>query len=32
MTSGRSCAERFYQPHEEIINGSWTFPAFEPVE
>ncbi len=31
ITPGWSYAVRMYQPDEEIINGSWTFPAFEPV-
>ena len=31
ITPGWSYAVRMYQPHEEIIDGSWTFPAFEPV-
>ena len=31
ITPGWSYAVRLYQPREEILNGSWTFPAFQPV-
>ena len=31
ITPGWSYAVRLYQPREEILNGSWTFPSFEPV-
>ena len=31
VTPGWSYAVRLYQPREEIINGSWSFPSFEPV-
>ncbi|MEA3278945.1 MAG: DUF1214 domain-containing protein [Pseudomonadota bacterium] len=32
VTPGWSYAVRLYQPREEILDGSWTFPAFEPVK
>jgi hypothetical protein len=32
VTPGWSYAVRLYQPREEILDGSWTFPAFEPVQ
>ena len=31
VTPGWSYAVRLYQPREDILNGSWTFPSFEPV-
>lgn len=31
ITPGWSYAVRLYQPREEILDGSWTFPAFEPA-
>ena len=31
ITPGWSYAVRLYQPREDILNGSWTFPSFEPV-
>ena len=31
VTPGWSYAVRLYQPREEILDGSWTFPAFETV-
>jgi hypothetical protein len=31
VTPGWSYAVRLYQPREEILDGSWTFPALEPV-
>jgi hypothetical protein len=31
ITPDWSYAVRLYQPREEILDGSWTFPAFEPV-
>ncbi len=31
ITPGWSYAVRLYQPREEILDGSWTFPAFEAV-
>jgi hypothetical protein len=31
ITPGWSYAVRLYQPRAEILDGSWTFPAFEPV-
>jgi hypothetical protein len=31
ITSGWNYAIRLYQPREEILDGSWTFPAIEPV-
>jgi hypothetical protein len=31
ITPGWSYAVRLYQPRTEIIDGSWTFPAFEPT-
>jgi hypothetical protein len=30
-TPGWNYAVRMYQPREEILNGSWTFPAVEPA-
>jgi hypothetical protein len=32
VTPGWSYAVRIYQPRAEILYGSWTFPAFEPVQ
>jgi hypothetical protein len=31
ITPGWSYAVRMYQPREEIIDGSWAFPALEPT-
>jgi len=31
VTPGWSYAVRLYQPREEILDGSWTFPALEPA-
>jgi hypothetical protein len=31
VTPGWNYAVRLYQPREEILNGSWRFPDFEPV-
>ncbi len=31
VTPGWSYAVRLYQPREEILDGSWTFPEFEPI-
>jgi len=31
ITPGWSYAVRLYQPREEILDGSWTFPEFEAV-
>ena len=31
ITPGWSYAVRLYQPREEILNGSWSFPEFESV-
>jgi hypothetical protein len=31
ITPGWSYAVRLYQPREEILDGSWTFPALEPA-
>mgnify|MGYP001823779057 FL=1 len=31
ITPGWSYAVRLYQPREEILDGSWSFPEFEPV-
>ncbi len=31
VTPGWSYAVRLYQPREEILDGSWTFPEVEPV-
>jgi hypothetical protein len=31
ITPRWSYAVRLYQPREEILDGSWAFPAFEPV-
>ena len=32
ITPGWSYAVRLYQPRTEILDGSWTFPAFEPFK
>ena len=32
ITQGWNYTVRLYQPREEILNGSWTFPAFEPFK
>ena len=32
ITEGWNYAIRMYQPREEILNGSWTFPKIEPVK
>jgi hypothetical protein len=32
VTPGWSYAVRLYQPREEILDGSWSFPDFEPVK
>jgi hypothetical protein len=32
ITPGWSYAVRLYQPRAEILDGSWTFPALEPVK
>ncbi|MFD0978029.1 DUF1214 domain-containing protein [Tropicimonas aquimaris] len=32
VTPGWNYAVRMYQPREEILDGSWTFPAAEPAE
>lgn len=32
VTPGWSYAVRMYQPREEILNGSWSFPPIQPVE
>ena len=32
VTPGWNYAVRMYQPQEEILNGSWTFPDVQPVE
>ena len=31
ITPGWSYLIRMYEPSEEILNGSWTFPSIEPV-
>ena len=31
ITPGWNYAVRMYQPQQEILDGSWTFPAIEPV-
>ncbi len=31
ITPGWSYAVRLYQPREEILDGSWSFPEFEPA-
>jgi hypothetical protein len=31
ITDGWSCTVRMYRPRPEILDGSWTFPSFEPV-
>ena len=32
VTPGWSYAVRLYQPREEILDGSWTFPEIEPID
>ena len=32
ISEGWNYAARMYQPRNEILNGSWTFPVLEPVE
>jgi hypothetical protein len=32
ITPGWSYIVRMYQPHQEIIDGSWVFPAAQPVK
>jgi len=32
ITEGWNYAIRMYQPREEILDGSWKFPAIEPVK
>ena len=32
ITEGWNYTVRFYQPSKEILDGSWTFPDFEPVK
>lgn len=32
VTPGWSYAVRLYQPRKEILNGSWRFPEFQPVD
>lgn len=32
VTTGWNYTIRLYQPRAEILDGSWTFPAFEPVD
>jgi len=32
ITPGWNYAVRMYQPGQEILNGSWTFPTIEPVQ
>jgi hypothetical protein len=32
ITPGWNYTVRMYEPREEILDGSWTFPAAEPVE
>jgi hypothetical protein len=32
ISDGWNYAVRLYQPREEILDGSWTFPGIEPVE
>ena len=31
ITDGSSYTVRMYRPRPEILDGSWTFPSFEPV-
>ena len=31
ITPGWNYAVRMYEPRQEILDGSWTFPAFEPA-
>jgi hypothetical protein len=31
ITDGWSYTVRMYRPRAEILDGSWTFPSFEPV-
>ena len=32
VTPGWNYAVRMYQPQEEVLDGSWTFPSVRPVE
>ena len=32
ITKGWNYAIRTYQPREEILDGSWTFPSIKPVK
>ena len=32
VTPGWNYAVRMYEPREEILNGSWTFPRIQPVK
>jgi hypothetical protein len=32
ITEGWNYAVRMYQPRQEILDGSWTFPSIEPVK
>ena len=32
ISNGWNYAARMYQPREEILNGSWTFPVPEPTK
>jgi hypothetical protein len=32
ITKGWNYAVRMYQPRQEILDGTWTFPSIEPVK
>ena len=32
ITEGWNYVIRLYQPRQEILDGSWTFPQIEPVK
>lgn len=32
ITEGWNYAIRMYQPRQELLDGSWSFPSFEPVQ
>jgi hypothetical protein len=31
ISEGWNCLVRMYQPRQEILDGSWAFPAIEPA-
>jgi hypothetical protein len=32
ITPGWNYVIRMYEPRQEILDGSWNFPSFEPVK